>query len=510
MRYRIHEIKLNIDEPWEVIPKKIEKKLDLKSGVISDFDYYVVKESIDARDKKNIKKVYTVDFDLDIKLNKNPKIKFDIAPKLDREKLIKGDKYLDCRPVVVGFGPCGMFSALEMARYGLKPIILERGSRINKRVKDVNDFWNNGILDEESNVLFGEGGAGTFSDGKLTTGISDPRIRYVLESLTSAGAPADILYKQKPHIGTDILRLVVRNIRNEIIELGGEFKFETKLERINCINNSILSVMTSNDEIIYTKVLVLAIGHSARDTFKMLKEAGVSMEQKPFSIGVRIEHPQELIDKAQYGNNTGLPPAEYKLSYRAKNGRGVYSFCMCPGGEVIATSTAKGELSVNGMSLRKRDSGIANSGILCDVRCSDFGSDDVLAGIDFQRRYERIAFINGGGNYTPPKSKYIEFLHDMGEGIKVNQCLPDFAREAIKEAIPKFGKKIKGFDNKDAILKAVETRSSSPVRIIRDKNYESNILGVFPCGEGAGYAGGITSAACDGLKIAERIITAKK
>jgi len=508
MRYRINEIKLNIDEPFENIPRKIEKKLGLKKSSIGDFDYSVIKESIDARDKKNIRYVYTVDFNSDINLEKKGIKNFAIAPNMERVELKKGEYYSNKRPVVVGFGPCGMFAALELAKYGMKPIVIERGGKINKRIKDVNEFWTKGLLDEESNVLFGEGGAGTFSDGKLTTGISDPRIRYVLETLVEAGAPADILYKQKPHIGTDVLRLVVRNIRNQIIELGGEIKFNTKMERINILKDEVLSIITSDEEVIYTDSVVIAIGHSARDTFSMFKKQGIKMEQKPFSIGVRIEHPQELIDKAQYGDNKGLPPAEYKLAHKAKNGRGVYSFCMCPGGEVITTTTKKGELSVNGMSYRKRNSRTANSGILCDVRCTDFDSDDVLAGIEFQRKYERIAFKNGGGEYKPPKSTYIEFLHDVGDGSKVNECLPEFAREAIKEAIPKFGKKIKGFDNKETIIKAVETRSSSPVRIVRNECFESNIKGLFPGGEGAGYAGGITSAACDGLKIAERIITA--
>jgi len=508
MRYRIHEIKLNIDEPFEMIPRRIERKLRLKENSLNDSDYFVMKESIDARDKKDIKYVYTVDFDANINLDKVQIKNFGVAPNIKRVELKRGERFSEKRPVVIGFGPCGMFAALELARYNMKPIVIERGSKINKRVKKVEEFWKDGILDEESNVLFGEGGAGTFSDGKLTTGIRDSRIRYVLETLVEAGAPADILYKQKPHIGTDLLRLVVRNIRNQIIELGGEIRFNTKMQRLNLLNDEVLSVITSDDEVIYTDAVIVAIGHSARDTFKMFDAQGIKMEQKPFSIGVRIEHSQDLIDKAQYGNTKGLPPAEYKLSYKAKNGRGVYSFCMCPGGEVITTTTKEGEISVNGMSYRKRDSGAANSGILCDVRCTDFESDDVLAGIEFQRKYEKIAFMHGGENFKPPKSNYMEFLHNIGEGSKVNECLPDFAKEAIKEAIPKFGKKIKGFDSKETIIKAVETRSSSPVRIVRNEKLESNIKGLFPGGEGAGYAGGITSAACDGLKIAERIIIA--
>lgn len=504
-KYRIHEIKLKIDESWDNIPKEIEKILSLKTGSISE--YFVIKESLDARDKKDIKRVYSVDFLVDQEIELNPKIKVDFAPNMEREELDIGNRFAGSRPVVVGFGPCGMFAALELAKYGLKPIVIERGSSIENRVNDVNEFWEKGILNEESNVLFGEGGAGTFSDGKLTTGIKDPRIKYVLETFAQAGAPEDILYKQKPHIGTDILRAVVINIRKKIIELGGEIRFNTKLEMINISDGKVLSVVTSENETIETNALVLAIGHSARDTFEMIRDQKLDMEQKPFSIGLRIEHPQSFVNRAQYGDEDSLPPADYKLACKTSSGRGVYSFCMCPGGRVITTTTKKGELSVNGMSYRKRDSGIANSGLLCDVRCSDFESDDVLAGVEFQRKYEKLAFANSKDGIKPPKCTYSDFVRNSSKGIKVSNCLPEFASEAIKEAIPKFARKIHGFDSDRAYLTAVETRSSSPVRIIRDKNLESNILGIYPAGEGAGYAGGITSAACDGLKVAEKIIS---
>ena len=504
-KYRIHEIKLKVEEPWENIPSKIEMKLSLKDGSIKD--YFVIKESVDARNKKNIKLVYSVDFLVDEDIKPDPKKKIDFAPNMVRDKLVKGNTHDDSRPVVIGFGPCGMFAALELAKYGLKPIVIERGSSIENRVKDVNGYWKNGILNEESNVLFGEGGAGTFSDGKLTTGISDLRVRYVLETFVGAGAPNDILYKQKPHIGTDILRVVVMNIRKKIIELGGEIRFDTRLEKINILEGKLESIETSDDENIKTDVLVLAIGHSARDTFEMIKDSKLDMEHKPFSICLIIEHRQKLINKAQYVDEDKLPDADYKVSCKTSSGRGVYSFCMCPGGQVITTTTKKGELSVNGMSLRNRDSGTANSGLLCDVRCADFESDDVLAGVEFQRKYERLAFDNSEEGFIPPKSTYAEFINNEGEGIKVNDCLPEFASDAIKEAIPKFARKIYGFDSEAARLTAVETRSSSPVRILREKNLQSNIKGIYPAGEGAGYAGGITSAACDGLKVAEKIIS---
>lgn len=418
------------------------------------------------------------------------------------------------RPVIAGFGPCGIFAALILAEAGLEPIVLERGESVDDRVKTVEKFWTEGILDTESNVQFGEGGAGTFSDGKLTTGIKDVRIRKVLQEFVDAGADPKILYKQKPHIGTDKLRNIVKTLRKKIEELGGEIHFRTRLAQLdidknNCLKgvHTIKRAETGEEinEYIDTDKLILAIGHSARDTFEMLCDAGVNMEQKPFSIGVRIEHPQELINKAQYGDASlaeKLGAADYKLNHRCESGRGVYTFCMCPGGVVINAASEAQTSVTNGMSYSGRDSGVANSGLLVDVRTEDFTSEHPLAGVEFQRKYERLAYLQGNGKL--PKSTYGNFKNDIDD--KVRQSLPKFASEAIIEAMPFMGRKLRGFDSNDAIMTAVETRSSSPVRIIRDTGSQSNIKGLYPAGEGPGYAGGIMSAAVDGIKTAEKII----
>jgi len=507
-KYRIHNIKLTIDETLEVIPRKVEKKLGLTEGTIEEDAYQVIKESIDARDEKTIYKVYTVDFEVPFgirtKKNVGP------APDKNRGAVRHGDQPLTKEPVVVGFGPCGLFTALELARHGFSPIVIERGAAMEDRTKDVAAFWNEGQLNKESNVLFGEGGAGTFSDGKLTSGIKDVRVRYVLETFVDAGAPSDILYKQKPHIGTDVLRDVVVHLRKDIERFGGQILFNTALTDIEIEDGQVKAVeITQNGEKkkIETNTVFLAIGHSAGDTFHQLFELGLTMVQKPFSIGVRIEHPQAMIDQAQYGDEKRLPPADYKLSCKTKSGRGVYTFCMCPGGYVITTATQEGELSVNGMSNRARDSKLANSGVLCDVHTEDFGSDDVLAGFDFQRKYEKLAFENGKGGFNPPRCTWADFRDQTEDGKAVIESLPAFAVEAIQEALPIFGRKLKGFDSEEAILTAVETRSSAPVRILRDTTMQSNIKGIYPVGEGSGYAGGITSAACDGIKAAEKVIT---
>ena len=415
-RYRIQQVKLGINESKDEIPKKILKKLGRRDYIISDYE--IVRESIDARDKNDIKFVYTVDFELmsaqnhkqQVTLPVNGKKGISPAPEMVYLDVPSGAQPLKHRPVIVGFGPCGMFAGLILARRGYRPVILERGNRVEQRVEDVQRFWNEGILDTESNVQFGEGGAGTFSDGKLTTGIKDPRIRKVLSELVKAGADPDIMYKQKPHIGTDVLVTVVKNIRKEIIACGGEVKFGARFEELILKDGEVAGVrysQTAGSQRIMHELeadsVIMAMGHSARDTFRALNGQGVGMKQKPFSIGVRIEHPQEMIDRAQYGNVRGLPPADYKLSYHCENGRGVYTFCMCPGGEVVIASSQEGMVVTNGMSNRARNSGTANSALLVDVRCEDFGSDSPLAGVDFQEKYERLAFENGGGNYRAPK-----------------------------------------------------------------------------------------------------------
>lgn len=513
--YRISQIKLALGEPKELLPKKIKKKL---SNNVKIKEYKIVKESIDARDKGDIKFVYTVDFDVEqrqgakkITLKPDPKKNLSIAPDMSYKAPKLGVRELRHRPVIAGFGPCGIFCALILAQQGYRPIVLERGKCVSERAEDVKNFWNGGALNTESNVQFGEGGAGTFSDGKLTTGIKDPRIHKVLSEFVSAGAPEEILYKNKPHIGTDLLRDVVANIREEIIRLGGEIRFSSKLVGIDAPSGKIKAikaedVLTGESYTLETENLVLAIGHSARDTFRYAHELGIQMSAKPFSIGVRIEHPQKMVDESQYGKTKGLPPAEYKLSHRCENGRGVYTFCMCPGGEVIMSSSQEGGVVTNGMSNHKRDSGTANSGLLVDVRVSDFDGDDALAGVEFQEKYERLAYKNGGGRYAFPKTCWSKFRDGDKDAKAVIDSLPSFAVESIREAMPYLGRKLKGFDDDNAVMKAVETRSSSPVRFFRDDNLQGSIKGLYPAGEGAGYAGGITSAACDGIKVAEKII----
>lgn len=444
-----------------------------------------------------------------MKLPLNPRLHLEQAPEVVYREAEAGAEPLLHRPVIIGFGPCGMFAALTLARRGYKPIVIERGAEVSQRVKDVEKFWTEGILNPESNVQFGEGGAGTFSDGKLTTGIKDPRIRKVLEDFVRAGADPDILYKQRPHIGTDVLRTVVKNIREEIIGLGGEVRFNTRFVEVKTKNKNVKSVVVESGgvrEEIPTEDAVLAVGHSARDTFRYLAGRGIKMQQKPFSIGVRIEHPQEMIDRSQYGSTKGLPPADYKLAYHCENGRGVYTFCMCPGGEVVVASSQEGGIVTNGMSNRARNSGTANSGLLVDVRCEDFGSPHPLAGIEFQEKYEKLAFEMAGNTYIAPKTTWGEFRDGKEGAAAVIGSLPAFAVDSIREAMPVLGSKLKGFDREDAVMTAVETRSSSPVRFARNEKMEGTFGGFYPAGEGAGYAGGIMSAACDGMKAAEKII----
>lgn len=572
--YRIHQIKLKPGEPHERIPEKIMKKLGPASkGLLID-NWKIVRESIDARDKENIRLVYSVDFSVvsaknpkkAAALKTNPKLGLETAPDMVyREVCTAADaRAMVHRPVIVGFGPAGMFAGLALARAGYRPVILERGQDVDARTAAVEHFWETGELDTESNVQFGEGGAGTFSDGKLTTGIKDPRISKVLEELVRFGAPADIMYRQKPHVGTDILRTVVKAMREEIRSLGGEVRFGCRVSDVLTGNQwgaagmttgadvaAVTGVKLSDGSIIECETVIFAIGHSSRDTLRWMRTKGIDMAQKPFSIGVRIEHPQEIIDIAQYGapaSEIGLPAADYKLNHRCENGRGVYTFCMCPGGQVVIASSQEGGVVTNGMSYHNRASGTANSALLCDVRVSDFGSEDVLAGVEFQEKYERLAFINGGGRYKAPKCTWGQFrdykvsaknataggdaegarscagtenataggsIKDASAGSDraraVDNSLPEFAAEAIREAMPHLGRKLKGFDSDDAVMTAVEARSSSPVRFARDESMTGSIEGrrlegFYPCGEGAGYAGGIMSAAVDGIKAAEAII----
>lgn len=527
-RYTVSGLKLDVNKWLEAgyddnrearIVDFLKGQLSKKLGISKDklFDLQLIKESIDARKKDNINFTYTVDFSLGFTAKKLKE-----ASKRVYEDVPYGSEACQHRPLVVGFGPCGMMASLLLAERGFKPIVIERGKSVDKRAEDVERFWNERILDENSNVQFGAGGAGTFSDGKLTTGIKDLRIRKVLKDFVELGAPKDILYKGKPHIGTDVLREVVKNLEKRITSLGGKILYSTCFEHMEFGTDGKLNAIEAIDIKSGEKIkilcneLILAIGHSARDTFSNLYNQGVVMEQKPFSIGVRIEHPQEIIDMAQYGSTGILPPADYKLNHRCENGRGVYTFCMCPGGHVIMAASKDKTVVTNGMSNRSRDSGVANSGLLCDVRTSDFESDHALAGVEFQERYERLAFENGGGNYLPPKCTWKEFKGKGDNSVRVKNSLPEFAVDAILEAMPNLGRKLKGFDMDEAVFTAVETRSSSPVRFHRNEGMEGYIdsadnervllKGFYPCGEGAGYAGGIISAACDGIKAAETII----
>ncbi len=506
--YRIHEIKLTLNEDISVIPDKIIRRMGKAGGDFVISHWKIRKESIDARDKGEILRVYTVDFDGEgsTKASALKGIE-EITPKV-MASLEMGNKPLNNPPVIIGFGPCGLFAALTLAEMGYNPVVYERGASMEQRIKDVKDFWENGVLKEESNVPFGEGGAGTFSDGKLTSGIKDIRIQKVLEEFVDAGGGEDLLYKQKPHIGTDVLRSVVVRLREKIIALGGKIYFDSQVTDIFLEDDRITGVEINGLERVDAHVIILAMGHSARDTQKVLFEKGLKMEQKPFSMGLRIEHPQDLINKSQYGvaAMNKLGPAEYKLSHKCQNGRGVYTFCMCPGGYVICASSHKEGLVTNGMSHRDRSSGKANSGILVDVRPEDYPSDSPLAGVELQKEVEEKAYKAAGNSYKLLKCTYKELKEGKGQGAIIAECLPKFVVDSILEAMPNFGRKIRDFDQDNTVFYGVETRSSSPVRLSRNGEYESSIRGLYPGGEGAGYAGGIMSASIDGIRIGEKII----
>ena len=515
---KISNIKLNIEENEEKAYLTALKMSGIdKKHIISK---KILKLSIDARKKNEIHKIYTIGLYVDhySKSRKNVTV-YECEPEYTFQNT--GTEKLSHRPVVVGFGPAGMFCAYMLAEYGYSPIIIERGSKVDERTEKVNQFWKKGKLDTECNVQFGEGGAGTFSDGKLNTGIKDKnnRIKLVLDTFVKFGAKENILYDAKPHIGTDILAEVVKNMRKHIQKKGGTFLFDTALTSIECANHKLKKIILSDGSSIETDLCILAIGHSARDTFRMLYEKGVIMEQKPFAIGVRVEHKQSTINQSQYGfSDNRLGAASYKLTYKTNAGRGVYSFCMCPGGYVVNASSEEGHLAVNGMSYNSRTGENANSAIVVTITPDDFPSNHPLAGIELQRDFEKKAFMEGKGK-IPVQA--LKDFHDSTitkcfgeikpatkgdtEFADINKILPTYVCDAIQEGMEHFGKIIEGFNNKDAILSAVESRTSSPVRIIRNESFQSNIEGLIPAGEGAGYAGGITSAAIDGIKIFEYI-----
>jgi len=527
---RINQIKLRYNHSNEDLLHKIINILKIKKEEI--IEYSVVKRSIDAREKPDFKYVYSVNVTLKND-NKVKKSIFNQNVYITEKEYYNfvpcGEKIMNSRPVIAGFGPAGIFCGYFLAKHGYKPIIIERGKCVEERQKDVLKFWEENVLNTESNVQFGEGGAGTFSDGKLNTLVKDKmyRNRLVLETLVEFGAKESILYDNKPHIGTDKLAEIVVKMRNAIISLGGEVRFNSKLTNISVENGYLKGIEVNNNEIIDTENLVLAIGHSARDTFKMLYDNKVNMEAKSFAVGVRIEHPQIIIDENMYGSDhnafENIEAADYKVTYTASNERGVYSFCMCPGGYVVNASSENGRIAVNGMSYSKRDGVNANSAIIVSVNPSDFGSTSPLGAVEFQRNLEEKAYIEGKGNIPIQlfgdfcENRISKELKSIKPQIKgkyefgnIRNILPNEVCDSLEEGIKYFGNKIKGFDSPDAVLSAVESRTSSPVRISRDEEFYANIKGIYPCGEGAGYAGGITSAAMDGIRVFEAIAKSYK
>ena len=523
----IGNIRLGLDDKEKLLSKKAAAALGVEPSAIKKVK--ILKKSLDARRKSDIKKLYTLAVEVEGKEekiiaragNKGAKAYEPLVytiPKVES----------DCRSVVVGFGPGGMFAALALAEAGLRPIVLERGWDVDSRHKAIERFWETGEFSPQCNVQFGEGGAGTFSDGKLNTGTHDKRIAFVLETLHRFGAPEAVTYDAKPHVGTDVLRKVVKNIREEIIALGGEVRFATRFVGFEEENGALTAIKAEGENGEYTipcHSAILALGHSARDSFEYLHSKGLAMERKSFSMGVRIEHKQAAVGYAQYGESyKKLPAADYKLNCRFEEGDSAYTFCMCPGGYVVAAAGEEGGVVTNGMSYSGRAGENANAALLVSLTPEDFPGEGVLAGMYWQREIEQRAYNYGGGNYLAPAQKVGDFLaHRPSEGpgeVKptyrpgviwgdIRDVLPKKICHTLEKAIPELGKKLSFFNSADAVLTAPETRSSSPVRLLRGENLESlSVKGIYPCGEGAGYAGGITSAAVDGLRVAEMVIKA--
>jgi len=526
---RISDIKIPVTpEPFDEISSiRLKCAKTLKISPEKAGPFRIVKKSVDARDKSRILLVYSVDMDMPgearfLRFKHVTKAEpFAYAPPVIK----RGD--FKTRPVVAGCGPAGLFAALTLCLAGVPPLLIERGADITRRGELVSRFWRAGALDPDTNIQFGEGGAGAFSDGKLTTGIGDPRVPFVLETLVRAGAPEDIAYSARPHIGTDVLPGAVLRLRGRLIEMGAEIRFNCALAGIRAENGRLSSIIIKSNGIISeipADNLILAVGHSARDTFETLFEAGVAMRPKPFAVGARIEHRQSFIDRAQYGAFAGLQalgPAEYKLAARLSGGRGAFTFCMCPGGAVVAAASEANGVVTNGMSNRARDAENANSALLINVAPEDWGGG-ALGGVEFQRKLERAAFALGGGGYKAPAQLVGDFLADKASAslgsvapsytrgvalADLRECLPPFVAAGLKDALTLLDRKLPGFAGRDAVLTAVESRSSSPVTIARGADLQSNIRGLYPCGEGAGHAGGIMSAAVDGMRCAEAIIS---